>query len=104
MTALVSNFPTLSLFRGWAASETNACRAAASKLPRKSELILSTPTEDMSQNYPMASHSDQALAKLKTFFDHYKPNYQDKEWAAKKKAEVNAEVERRNLEDREGAR
>ena len=56
----------------------------------------------MSNNYPMAGHSDAALARMKTFFDHYKPNYQDVEWAKQKKAEIAAEIERRKLEDREG--
>lgn len=100
MTALLPANPILSLFRGWVAT-SNACRAAASKLPRKREPLFN-PNEDMS-NYPMASHSDAALARMKTFFDHYKPNYQDVEWAKQKKAEVAAEIERRKLEDQEAA-
>lgn len=58
----------------------------------------------MSNNYPMAGHSDAALARMKVFFDHYKPNYQDVEWAKQKKADVAAEIERRKLEEEEAAR
>ena len=41
---------------------------------------------------------------MKMFFDHYRPNRQDAEWAERKKAEIAAEIRRRELEDEEGAR
>lgn len=99
MTVLLSNF---SLSRGWVASEKNACCALASKFPRERELSVPTLKNDM--NYPLADHSDEVLAKINKFFEHYRPNYQDVEWAKKRKAEVRAEIERRKQEDKEAAR
>lgn len=60
------------------------------------------PQSNMSSN-PMASYTDFALFRIKTFFDHYRPPFKDLEWAEKKKAEVAAEIERREQEDQEGA-
>lgn len=57
-------------------------------------------SQTMSAN-PYADHSDFVLSRIADFFRTYKPTYQDREWAAMKKAQVEAEIERRKAEDEE---
>jgi len=54
------------------------------------------------QANPYADHSDFVLSRIHDFFRTYKPIYQDREWAEKKKAQVAAEIARREAEDQEG--
>lgn len=49
----------------------------------------------------MTTYSDRTLQKIALFFDHYKPSLMDREWAEERKAEVQAEIERRKQEDKE---
>lgn len=56
----------------------------------------------MSTTYPMTGHSDKTLRRMLDFFAIYKPRPSDIAWAKRRKAEVEAEIARRKLEDEEG--
>ena len=58
-------------------------------------------SQTMSAN-PYADYSSSALSRIAEFFRTYRPIPQDREWAEKKKAQIAAEIERREAEDAEG--